>query len=111
MQPYLPAVLSDVQGLVFHHPVDVRLGVSAGLAVKNGGVSLVHSCVFWLHLEADINWTSAEKRMQAKMERKTSKTFINVERNWVKTLIQTDSQLLRAIHNSKVFTQRTINAE
>lgn len=51
----LPLVLTDVQRLVFDHPVDVRLGVAGGLTVKDGCVTLVHRCILRLHLKANVH--------------------------------------------------------
>lgn len=52
----LPAVPADVQRLVLGHPVDVRLGVAGGLTVQDGCVTLVHRCVLWFHLKADVHY-------------------------------------------------------
>lgn len=49
---HLPAVLVDV----LDNPVDVRLGVTGGLAVQDGRVTLVHCCVLWLHLKANVHY-------------------------------------------------------
>lgn len=51
---HLPPVLTGVQRLVFHHPVDVRLGVAGGLTVQDGCVTLVHRQILWLHLKANV---------------------------------------------------------
>lgn len=51
----LPSVLTDVQRLVFDHPMNVRLRVTGGLAVEDGCVALVHSGVLRLQLKADVH--------------------------------------------------------
>ena len=51
----LPPVLVGVQHLVFDHPCDVRLRVPRGLTVQDGCVTLVHCCVLWLQLKADVH--------------------------------------------------------
>lgn len=50
-----PSVPTDVQSLVFDHPVNVRLRVTGGLTVEDGGVALVHSGILWLQLKADVH--------------------------------------------------------
>lgn len=72
---HLPAVLSDIQGLVFHHPVDVRLRIPAGLAVQNSSVSLVDSGVLWLHLEANIHLVCKETRANTDRQKKMQKVY------------------------------------
>lgn len=52
---YLPPVLTDVQRLVFDHPVDVRLWVPGGLTVQDGCMTLVHCCVLWLQFKANVH--------------------------------------------------------
>lgn len=53
---HLPPVPTDVQRLVFDHPVDVRLGVAGGLTVQDGCVTLVHCRILWLHLKANVHY-------------------------------------------------------
>lgn len=52
---YLPLVPTDIQRLVFDHPVDVRVGVTSGLTVQDGCVTLVHGCILWFHLKANVH--------------------------------------------------------
>lgn len=54
---FLPSAPAAVQRLVLDHPVNVRLGVSGGLAVQDGGVTLVHGRVLRLHLEVNVHCT------------------------------------------------------
>lgn len=63
---HLPPVLTGVQRLVFHHPVDVRLGVAGGLTVQDGGVTLVHRQILWLHLKANVNCVRTNRRDNAR---------------------------------------------
>lgn len=61
---HLPPVLTDVQRLVFDHPVDVRLRVARGLAVQDGRVTLVNCCVLRLHLEANVHCMCTNRQRQ-----------------------------------------------
>ena len=76
----LPLVLTDVQCLVFKHPVDVRLGVAGCLTVKDGRVALVHGCILWFHLKTNVHYMCTT--INKDMDIKTSSLIQHSQHNW-----------------------------